>query len=59
MSQDMKAKGYKVTGISNKVDGSEDDILWHQSNEESCQMDVTDNELTHEVYRKVPGLLLL
>jgi hypothetical protein len=44
ISQDMIAKSWKVTGISNKMDGSEDDFLWHQSNEESCQEDTTDSE---------------
>jgi hypothetical protein len=28
--QDMIAKSFKVTGISNEMDGSEDDFLWHQ-----------------------------
>jgi hypothetical protein len=44
ISQDMIVKSFKVTGISNKMDRSEDDFLWHQSNKESCQEDVTDSE---------------
>jgi hypothetical protein len=43
--QDMIVKHFKVTGISNKMDGSEDDFLWHWSNERSCQEDATDSEL--------------
>jgi hypothetical protein len=31
------SKSFKVISISQKVDGSENDFLWHQSNEESCQ----------------------
>jgi hypothetical protein len=42
--QDTKVKSLKVTDISNKMDGSEDDFLWHQSNKESFQEDVTDSE---------------
>jgi hypothetical protein len=38
------AKSFKVTGIFNKLDGSEDDFLWHQSNEESCKHNATDGE---------------
>jgi hypothetical protein len=33
-----------VTGISNKIEGSEDNLLWHQPDEESYQWDATDNE---------------
>jgi hypothetical protein len=29
ISQDMIMKSFSVTGISNKVDGSEDNFLWH------------------------------
>jgi hypothetical protein len=46
--QDMIAKSFKVTGISNKMDGSEDDFLWHRSDEESCQEeDATGRELMY------------
>jgi hypothetical protein len=34
----------EVSGICNKMKGSEDDFLWHQSNKESCQDDMTDSE---------------
>jgi hypothetical protein len=44
ISQDMIAKSFEVTCISNKMDGSEDDFLWRQSDEESCQEDTTDSE---------------
>jgi hypothetical protein len=44
ISQDMIAKSFKVTGISNKMDRSEDGFMWHQSDYESCQEDVTDSE---------------
>jgi hypothetical protein len=44
ISQDMIAKSFKVTGILNKMDRSEDDFLWHRSEEESCQEDATDSE---------------
>jgi hypothetical protein len=44
ISQGMTAKSFKVTGISNKMDGSEDDFLWHRSDEESCQEDANDSE---------------
>jgi hypothetical protein len=37
ISQDMIVKSFKVTSISNKLDGSEDDFLWHRSDKESCQ----------------------
>jgi hypothetical protein len=40
----MIAKIFKVTGISNKIDGTENDFLWHRSDEESYQEDVTDSE---------------
>jgi hypothetical protein len=43
----MIAKSFEVTGISNKMDVSKDYFLWHQSDEESCQEDATDNELTY------------
>jgi hypothetical protein len=43
ISQDMIAKSFKVTSISNKMDGIEDDFLWHRSNEESCQEDWIDS----------------
>jgi hypothetical protein len=42
--QDMIAKSFEVTGISNKMDRSEDDFLWHRSNEESCQEYTNDSE---------------
>jgi hypothetical protein len=32
------------SGIPNKMNGSEDDFLWQQSNEESCQEDATYSE---------------
>jgi hypothetical protein len=44
ISQDMTAKSFKVTGISNKMDGNEEDFLWHRSDKESYQEDATDNE---------------
>jgi hypothetical protein len=44
ISQDTIAKSFKVTGICNKMDRNEDDFPWHQSDEESCQEDATDNE---------------
>jgi hypothetical protein len=44
ISQDMIAKSIKVTDISNKMDGSEDDFLWHRSDKESCKEDATDSE---------------
>jgi hypothetical protein len=40
----MIVKSFKVTGISNKMDRSEDDFLWHQSDEESCQEDAAGSE---------------
>jgi hypothetical protein len=40
----MTVKSFKVTGISNKMGGSEGNFLWHQSNEESSQEDVTNSE---------------
>jgi hypothetical protein len=43
--QDEIAKTFKVTGTSNKTEGSENFFLWHRSNKESCQDDVTDGEL--------------
>jgi hypothetical protein len=42
--QDMMSKSLKVTGVSNKLDGSEDNFLWHRFNKESCQEDATDSE---------------
>jgi hypothetical protein len=49
ISQDMIAKSFEVTGISNKMDGSEDDFLWHWSNEEHYQEDATDSEQDYTV----------
>lgn len=44
----MTAKSFKVTGISNKRDrGGKNDILWHRSDKESCQPDMTESELTY------------
>jgi hypothetical protein len=40
----MTVKSFKVTGISNKIDESEDDFQRHQSDEESCQEDTNDSE---------------
>jgi hypothetical protein len=40
----MIAKSFEDTGISNKMDGSEDDFMWHWSDKESCQEDTTDSE---------------
>jgi hypothetical protein len=40
----MIAKSFKVTGISNKMDGSEDNFLWHWFDKETCQEDATDSE---------------
>jgi hypothetical protein len=40
----MIAKSFEVNGISNKMDGSEDDFLWHQSEEKTFQEDATDSE---------------
>jgi hypothetical protein len=37
--QDMIMKSFKVTGIYNKMDGSEDNFLRHWSDEETCQED--------------------
>jgi hypothetical protein len=44
VSQDMTAKSFKVTGISHKMDGSDDDFLWHRSDVENCQEAATYNE---------------
>jgi hypothetical protein len=44
ISQDMIVKSFKVTGISNKMDGSEDNFLWRRSDKETCQEDATDSE---------------
>jgi hypothetical protein len=44
LSQDMIAKSFKVTGISKKMDGSEGNLLWHRSDEESYQEEATDSE---------------
>jgi hypothetical protein len=41
--QNTKAKSFQVSGISNKIGGSENDFLWHQSKEESCQEEVTED----------------
>jgi hypothetical protein len=49
ISQDMIAKSFKVTGISSKMDGSEDDFLWHQTNEESYQDDMANSEEDYSV----------
>jgi hypothetical protein len=42
--QDVIARRLEVTGICNKMKGSEGDFFWHQSNKESCQEDMTDSE---------------
>jgi hypothetical protein len=44
--QHMLVQSFKVTGVCNKVDGSENYFLWYQS-EESCQEDTRDSELTY------------
>jgi hypothetical protein len=44
ISQDMIAESFKVTGISNMMDGSEGDFLWHWSDKETCQEDSSDCE---------------
>jgi hypothetical protein len=41
ISQDIIVKSFKVTGICNKTDGSENDFLLHQFDEESCQEGMT------------------
>jgi hypothetical protein len=40
----MTAKSFKVTGISNKMDRSENYFLQHWSDEEGCQRHTNDNE---------------
>jgi hypothetical protein len=47
ISQNMVVKRFKVAGISNKMGESEDDFLWHWSNEEKSQEDTADSELTY------------
>jgi hypothetical protein len=44
VSQGVTGKGFEVTDISNKMNRSEDDFLWHWSDEERCQEDATDSE---------------
>jgi hypothetical protein len=52
VSQNMIAKSFEVTGASNKMDGSEEDFLWHRSDEESCQEDATDSEEGYTVKQR-------
>jgi hypothetical protein len=40
----MTEESFEPTGISNKMDGSEENFLWHLSNKESCQENATDSE---------------
>jgi hypothetical protein len=41
ISQDLIVKSFTITGTSNKMNGSEDDFLWHQSDVETCQEGMT------------------
>lgn len=42
ISQDLIVKSFTITGISNKMNGSEDDFLWHRSDVDTCQERMTD-----------------
>jgi hypothetical protein len=42
--QAMIERSFKVSGMCNKMDRSEDNFLWHWPSEESCQKDTSDGE---------------
>ena len=44
IARDSIQKSFKSCGITNAVDGSEDDAVWDEENEEENAEDVVDNE---------------
>lgn len=49
ISQDLNEKSFKSCGITNALDGSEDDAVWDEENEETGDVEeIIDNELETE-----------
>lgn len=63
LPEEMVARSFKKCGISNSIDGTEDDILWEEdtnpeqeSNDaESEDKDLYDDQLTEEQWRSLFG----
>ena len=63
LPKEMVARSFKKCGISNSIDGTEDDILWEEEanpeqeseDDESEDKDVYDDKLTEEQWRSLLG----
>lgn len=63
LPKEMVARSFKKCGISNSIDGTEDDILWEEEanpkqgseDDESEDEDVYDDKLTEEQWRSLFG----
>ena len=63
LPKEMVARSFKKCGISNSIDGTEDDILWEEEanpeeeseDDESEDEDGYDNQLTEEQWRSLFG----
>lgn len=63
LPKEMVAGSFKKCGISNSIDGTEDDILWEEEanpeqeseDDESEDEDVYDDKLTEEQWRSLFG----
>ena len=63
LPEEMVARSFKKCGISNSIDGTEDDILWEEetavpdeeSEEEDKDHDVYDDRLTEEQWQNLFG----
>lgn len=56
LPKEMVARSFKKCGISNSIDGTEDDILWEEeANPKQGSEDMYDDKLTEEQWRSLFG----